>query len=86
MSQLILKVGQGVTMGGNCMFWAIGMWLAAGLQGGLDWMVLWGWPPKVRFYYVDADGARYHFFPNEPKSGWAACGDAFWFQGHIRRG
>lgn len=62
------------------------MLFAEKFTGHIGFSVLWGWPPKVRFSYVDAQGVRTYFYPDEPKRGWAACWHALWFKGHVRKG
>lgn len=62
------------------------MLLAEGFVGRIEPSVQWGWPPKLRFYYVNAAGERTRFAPQHPRAGWSACLHALWFAGQVRRG
>lgn len=73
-------------MYGNCLTYAVGMLLAEGFTGCIQPTIVWGWPPKLRFYYVAVDGRRTHFYPRHPKRGVAACLHALWFSGVVKVG
>lgn len=73
-------------MKGNCLSWAVGMYLAGGCLGRIEPEIVWaGKVPKLRFYYVTPDGVRLHFYPRHPKKGLHACIHACWFTGVVKR-
>lgn len=71
---------------GNCLIYALGMWLVEGCTGRIEPAILKRWPPKLRFYYVNERGERTYYVPDHPKRGWRACWDSLWYQGHVRKG
>ncbi len=73
-------------MTGNCLTFALGMLLAEGFTGRIEPRLLAGWPPKVRFYYVDEVGQSLYFYPLHPKAGWRSCVHSLWFNGQVRKG
>lgn len=73
-------------MRGNCLTYALGMLFAEGFTGRIESRVLWGRPPKLRFYYVSAKGEKTYFYPERPRAGLRACSHALWFDGQVRKG
>lgn len=70
---------------GNCLTYAVGMLLAEGFVGRINVGIIWNWPPKLRFVYVNAIGDISRFAPLSPKKGFNSCKHALWFVGNIRK-